>query len=58
MKLDFTDEERALITEYYRKAHGVTGLPKLATRKTIKEFVGNALYEQWLAAQNLVEARQ
>lgn len=39
----FTDEEREQITRYYRKRDGTTGLPKLATRQMVREFVEEGL---------------
>jgi hypothetical protein len=48
IELELDDAQRAAITAYYRKVYSEKGLPKLATRQTIKRFVNNAIDNQWL----------
>lgn len=45
---EFSDEQREAITAYERKAYGTTGLPKLASRKQVRDFVELAVQGRWL----------
>jgi hypothetical protein len=51
---EFSDDERELITKYTRQQTGETGLPKLATRKMLREFVESAVGNQFTAAADNV----
>lgn len=55
VELDVADQERELITKYYRITYGTKGLPKLATRKMIKDLVLIALESRYLRAADDVE---
>lgn len=58
VKLDFTDEEREQITKYYRASRGEKGLPRLATREKIQEFVKEALDNQWIEVADILADTQ
>lgn len=40
---EFEDAEREQIVKYYRKTEDLKGLPKLATRVLLRQFVEDAL---------------
>lgn len=52
MTFDFGDEERAKIVRFYRENRGAKGLPKLATREILRDFIADAMINQWLAAED------
>jgi hypothetical protein len=54
---DFSDAERAQVVRYYRARLNTKGLPRLATRELLRDFINEALDNQWLgAADTLVDS--
>jgi hypothetical protein len=49
MTFDFSDDDRVALVAYRRSYYSQTGLPKLATREMCRDFIRQALENQWLA---------
>lgn len=57
IELDLTDEQRRQIVAYWRSRDGKRGLPPLARREDIREFVAEALNNHWLAVGDQLDLR-
>lgn len=54
---EFSDEQREDLTKYHRKTYGTTGLPKLATRQMLREFVELAISNRWMHVDDELDGR-
>jgi hypothetical protein len=55
LHLEWPDEERALLSEYLRRARGVKRVPALARREDVRLFMGDALAHHWTYAMDLLK---
>jgi len=53
MSFHFDDEERARIIGFMREQYGVKGLPKLATRQHLRDWVNEAVDAYWVAVDDV-----
>jgi hypothetical protein len=49
MTFDFSDDDREAIVAYNRSRFGVMGVPKLATREMLRDFIQEAIQNQRLS---------
>lgn len=53
MTFNFTDGERERITRYQREEMGAKGLPKLATRAMLRDWIGEAVDSHWIDVEDV-----